>query len=749
MKISQIEKMIGPEPDFVDIRDVFLVFWRRIGLFLAALVLVASLVTVITLQVKPKYSTAASVLIDLQDKDATDLSSVLTGAPPDSAQVDTQVEVIKSLILGDKVVTKLNLVNDPEFNGNLRDIKGMAKFKAWVKSLLPQPLEENAVASVSEELEKERVVHAVLSGLSVFRKGSTYVINIGYTSEDPEKAALLANTFAESYLLEQLDAKFDATSRANGWLNDRLTVLRAEVRSAENAVEVYRGQSGLLSAQGSSLTEQQISDLNAQLIIQTADYNEVVARLESVKAKVARGDAADTIGEVLASAVIQTLRAQESTVAGKRAELSSRYGPRHPEVLKVEREAADVQAQIQQEIKRIVSNLESEVGIARQKVRSIESGLGRLRGELSSNNRSLVRLRELERDAEASRSLYESFLERFKENDDQETITDADARIISKAVVPSVQSSPNTLLNLLLGLALGIAAGLGLVVLAEMLDNGLSTGADVEREIGIPFITSVPKLGDGWVNVVRNLMGKNQMPGDFIAENPLSMFAESFRTLRSTILLSDDTKKPKVVTITSALPGEGKTTIVRSLGRLSAMSGSKTVIVDCDLRLRQLSKLSEIEPKAGLIKYLKGDAALRDLIVRDKKSECDYVLNSEHEYTNRDLFGTPEFGKLLKALSRKYDLIILDTAPALLVTETRDIAHQSDVVIMASRWRKTKSDAIKTATNILEGVQANIIGLVLTQVNMRTRRKYGIGDYSYYSRQYGKYYAAPIKETVR
>ncbi|NNC38845.1 MAG: AAA family ATPase, partial [Hyphomonadaceae bacterium] len=588
----------------------------------------------------------------------------------------------------------------------------------------------------------------VLSRLSVYRKGSTYVINIGFTSEDPVKAASLANAFAENYLLEQLDAKFDATSRANSWLNDRLTVLRAEVRSAENAVEVYRGQSGLLSAQGSSLTEQQISDLNAQLIIQTADYNETVARLESVKAKVARGDAADTIGEVLASAVIQTLRAQESTVAGKRAELSSRYGPRHPEVLKVEREAADVQAQIQQEIKRIVSNLESEVGIAQQKVRSIESGLNRLRGELSSNNRSLVRLRELERDAEASRSLYESFLERFKENDDQETITDADARIISKAVIPSTQSSPNTLLNILLGLALGVAAGLGMVVLAEMLDNGLSTGADVEREIGVPFIASVPKLGDGWVNVVRNLMGKTQMPGDFIAENPLSMFAESFRTLRSTILLSDSDKKPKVVTISSALPGEGKTTIVRSLGRLSAMSGSKTVIVDCDLRLRQLSKLSEVAPKAGLIKYLKGDAALRDLIVKDKKSECDYILNSENEYTNRDLFGTPEFGKLLTALRRKYDLVILDTAPILLVTETREIARQSDAVVIASRWRKTKADAVTTATNILQSVNANIIGLVLTQVNMRTRRKYGIGDYSYYSRQYGKYYASPIKETV-
>jgi len=746
MKISQIEKMAGPDPDSIDIRDIFQTFWRRIGLFLSAVILVTSLVTLITLQVKPTYSAAASVLLDLKEKDATDLNAVLSGAPPDSAQVDTEVEIIKSLTLSQKVVAKLNLVDDPEFNVRLREVSGIAKFKAWVKSLLPQPLDDEAEQDIPVSLETERVARAVLSNLFVYRQGNTYVINVGFESHSPDKAALVANTFGDLYLLEQLDAKFDATSRANGWLNDRLEVLRAETRTAENAVEVYRGQSGLLSAQGSSLTEQQISDLNAQLIIQTADYNESVARLESVKGKVARGDAADTIGEVLASAVIQALRRQQSEVAGRRAELSSRYGPRHPDVMKVERESADVQAQIDQEIRRIVSNLESEVGIARQKVRSIETGLNRLRGELSSNNRSLIRLRELERDAEANRSLYENFLERFKENDDQETITDADARILSKAVIPREQSAPNTLLNMLLGLVLGIVSGLGLVILAEMLDNGLSTGADVERDIGIPFIASIPKLGDTWVDALRRLAGKHKVPGDFIAENPLSMFAESFRTLRSTLLLSGVGKGPKVVAITSALPGEGKTTVVQSLGRLSAMSGSKVVIVDCDLRQRQLSKLSDKQPKAGLIKFLKGEAKIKDLTIRDSKTDCDYILTSENEYTNKDLFGTPEFANLLKSLGRKYDLVILDTAPVLLVAETRGIANLSDAVVMTTKWRKTKTDAVKTATDILTNVNANVIGLVLSQVNMRTRKKYGLGDYSYYARQYGKYYANPTEE---
>jgi capsular exopolysaccharide synthesis family protein len=746
MDLSNIPKLVNNTPEIIDIRNVFLAFWRRIGLFLSVAFLITALATLFTLRLQPQYKATAKVMIDIQQSTGPDIQSIISGAPPDTAVVDTEVEVMKSLGLAEKVVAELNLIEDPEFNTDLREAKGLAKFKSWLSSLRPKTLMGQSSGQNAEENEKDRVVAEVLSHLDVYREGKTYIINIGFESSDARKTARIANAFSDNYLLEQLDAKFDATSRSNNWLNERLTELKAEVRSAENAVELYRGQSGLLSAQGSSLTEQQISDLNAQLIIQTASYNEAVARLDSVKTKIANGSPADTIGEVLASGVIIGLRGQQSEVAGRRAELSSRYGPRHPEVMKVEREAADVQAQIDQEIRRIVSNLESEAGIAGQKVRSIESGISRLRSELTSNNRSLVRLRELERDADASRTLYESFLERFKQTDDQESIAEADARVISKAVAPSSQSSPNTLFNIIMGMILGLVSGIGAIVLAEMLDNGLSTGADVEREIGLPFIASIPKLGGGPIGFIKGLMGERTLPDDYIVANPLSLFAESFRTLRSTILLSNNNKPPKVITVASALPAEGKTTAVRSLGRLSAMSGSRTVIVDCDLRLRQLSKNSETKPKAGLLKYLKGDAPLKDLIIRDEKTECDFILNSEDEYTNKDLFGTPAFAKMLTSLKRKYDLIILDTAPILLVAETRTIANVSDVVVVTTRWRKTKSDAVKTAANILKNVNANVIGIVLTRVNLRKRKRYGIGDYSYYAQQYKNYYTGPVQE---
>jgi len=735
------------ESDVFDIRDVFSSLWRRKELFLATLVLITSFVILVTLRMTPIYSSTASVMIDLKKNNASDLQAVLSGSPPDSALVDTEVEILKSLSLSEKVVTQLDLVSDPEFNTNLRDAERFGNFKSWIKSFLPNSLSQENISDLNKDLERERVVINLLSQMSVYRKGTTYVINVTVNSESATKAATIANTFGEVYLLEQLDAKFEATSRTNGWLTDRIDSLKAEVRSAENAVEAYRGLSGLLSAKGSSLVEQQISDLNSQLIIQTADYNESMARLSSVKSQVDRGDAADTITEVLSSSVVRDLRRQEAEVAGKRAELSSRYGFRHPEVIEVEREAADIQLQINQEIKRIVSSLESEVGIARQKVASIETGLSKLRIELSTNNRSLVRLRELERDAEASRSLYENFLEKFKQNDDQESITEADARIISKAIPQSKATAPNVPFNGLMGLILGAALGVGMVVLAEILDGGVSTGADVERDVGLPFIAAIPKIEIGILNHLKAFPKKVRVPDDYITKNPLSVYAESIRTLRSSILLSQATpSRPKVIAITSALPGEGKTTLARSLGQMSSMSGSKTIIIDCDLRLAQMSKDIAVVPKLGLVGYLKKNNSLKDVIITDTESGCDFILNNENEYSHRDLFGAPRFNKLLEMLRKRYDLIILDTSPVLLVAETRTIANLADALVLAARWRRTRADATKTAKNILQDVRAKILGVVLTQVNLKARRKYGSGDYSYYTRQYGEYYSAPREE---
>ncbi|MAI91874.1 polysaccharide biosynthesis tyrosine autokinase [Ponticaulis sp.] len=737
-----------PTEDLLDIRGLLEAFKRRLGAFFAIALIVFSLVVVYTLQQTPMYTATSSIMLDVREREVTDIESVLAGLPADAASVETEVRIIQSRALARRVVDELDLTADPEFNSALREPSG---FKHSIRQVLdfiglfkPDQVLPTNVPSQEELAERthQRVVGSLISGLEVSRVGTTYVINIAYTSEDRAKAALIANTFAEQYQFDQLEAKFDATARANEWLNERLSVLREEVLAAENAIEIYRADTGLLSAEGSSLTEQQISDVNSQLILQRAEYNEALARLDTVRTQVSRGASADTMADVLNSQLIRQLRGQQAEVARRRAELSSTYGPRHPQILTVEREAEDIQVQIDLEVARIVASLESEVEVARTRVRSLEGSLSELRTELGQNNRSLVRLRELERDADASRTLYESFLNRFRETGAEETFSEADVRIVSEATTPGSPSSPNLTLNLAFAIALAGIAGVAAIVVLEFFDSGIRTGDQVERELRAPFVSTVPLLFPGVLGSIKRMTGGKSRPEDWITEKPLSSFTESFRAIRSAVLISNLDQRAKVVAVTSALPGEGKTTTSLALARLSAMAGAKTIVVDCDLRRKALSRTVAPDEKErpGLLDVLSGQKNVSEAVVKDTATNADVLVNFAGDYTPTDVFGSERFEGLLNELKQRYDFIILDTAPVLPVTETRTIAHMADTNVLVVKWRKTPRSAAQAAMGILSDVDAKVTGVILSQVNPRSRNRVGYVDYGFYYSKYRNYY---------
>ncbi|MAK61078.1 MAG: capsular biosynthesis protein [Ponticaulis sp.] len=735
--------------EVLDIKQATGILKRRIGIILATALLVFTLVAVVTFQQTPLYTASARVMIDVRGKDVTNIEEVLAGVSSDATAINSEVELLKSRELAKKVVTELQLQQNDEFNGTPPPPSFLDTLRSqvtgWIQSFLPQQTSQPQQSPPeTEDRALERITSIVLGGLEVQRVGATYVIEILFTSKNPDSAALVANQFAEQYLLEQLEAKFDATARANDWLSDRLSTLREDVQNSEAAVELYRAQSGLLSARGASLTEQQISDLNAQVVIERAELRGAEARLQSVEDMLSRGASVDTIGDVMNSGAIQELKQRQSTVAQRKAELSTRYGELHPEILKVDREAADLAQQMENEIDRIVQSIETQVQVSREKVRSLEASLNSLRGELAQNNQSLVRLRELERNAEVNRTLYESFLNRFKETGEQESLAEADARVISRALRGG-KSAPNTKLNLAAGLLLGVALGLILAVALEVFDQGVKSGTKIEQAIGIPFVASIPRLYPGIIGKLRKLLGKATPPQDYVLEKPFSSFAESYRTIRSAVLLSTDAKDGAVLAIASALPGEGKTTSVLCLGRVSALAGSKTVILDCDLRRQTLTKSAsfstkrDTEPK-GLTEFLNGDATLDDILMKDEQTNCYVIPLTANSNSPKDVFTAPGFDKLLNELRKQFDLIILDTPPILPVSETRLIIDQCDGVLLLARWGKTKKSALVSANDILRKLTAKPVGSALTQVNFLARSSSGYGDYYDHYSAYRKYY---------
>ena len=720
----------------IDLPMLWAVFRRRMGLFFGAAVTVLALVTLITFQMTPKYLATADVLIDAREKKAVDIAAMISGLPADSAAVDTEVELIRSRTIAEKVTVKEGLYEDPEFNIALREKSGLAALKGSITSLFPSQMSDTLDPEAQARIAREKTVNRVMDNLRVERAGTTYMIRMGFESENPEKAARIANAFAGQYLVHQLDAKFDFIRRNKEHLNDRLAELQEEVRAAEAKVEQYREENGLFESGGATLTEQQISDINRQLIEQRAELAERRARLTSVNNQLSSGIGATSISEVLSSPVIGELRAKQADVSRRKSELATRYGPKHPEMQKVEREETELQSQIDGEVSRIVASLEGEVNIARQRVNALESSLANMRNELAGNNKALVGLKELERQAEASRAIYESFLGSFKETSEQEALTESDAEIASGAAIPTSPNFPNKLLNIALGFILGGGIGALLVMLAEIFDNGLRTAEDIERTLNTDLVTAIPTISQG---LLSGPAGK-LVPQDYLVEKPLSSFAEAYRTVRSTILLGNGAQgKPKVVALTSALSGEGKTVSSLCLGRICAMSGDKVIVIDCDARRRILS--GEVEGiKTGLLEVLSGTGSLKEAVRKDAKTNLHILPVSGAQEGVADVFGSNAFDSLINKLKTKYDLIILDTAPVTAVTDTRTVISAADLVLLMVRWRTTPVKIARSAKKILESLPTPVLGAVLTQVDAREQSQYGYeGSYAYYQ-SHQKYY---------
>jgi succinoglycan biosynthesis transport protein ExoP len=313
---------------------------------------------------------------------------------------------------------------------------------------------------------------------------------------------------------------------------------------------------------------------------------------------------------------------------------------------------------------------------------------------------------------------------------------DSDARVVSRAKIPSEPSFPKLGLNLVLGFLFGLGAGVGAVFLAEALDSGIATSEDIERFLGVASLGSIPLLSS---TVAKG--GGDQSPADVVVERPLSAFAEAFRNLRTSIVYSRVDKAVRVVAVTSSLPGEGKTTTAFCLGRAMAMSGSRTVVVDCDVRRRNINRLLGQEPAVGLMEVLAGKATLDQALILDSASGCWFLPLARSSFTPKDLFGGQAMSNLLGDLKDRFEFVLLDTAPVLPVADTRALAPKADVVVFLTQWRRTPRRAVQAAFELLRSVGADIAGVALTQVDVREQGKYGYGDAGYYYRSYRKYYA--------
>jgi uncharacterized protein involved in exopolysaccharide biosynthesis/Mrp family chromosome partitioning ATPase len=696
---------------------------RRPGLLAAVALLVPLLGYVAIRQMTPRYTATATVLYDPPEYTARELQSILRVDPTTDAVMASQAEIVRSLPIAERIAARFALRDDPEFNAALRPPSWPARLAAaaqsWLATVLPDVLGPPGAAP-DEAAIGRAVTLATQDALTVKPVRASRVLEVSFTAPDRELAAGAANLAVELYVADQLDKKFAAVRRATDWLGGRAAELRAEVRAAEDRIAAYRAQQGLVQGVQAGLETEQASRLSADLVAARTDLAQARARLEA-----ARGGAvgAEASQAAIAPSVVQA-RAQQDALAAQLQALLARLGPNHPQVLALREQLAEARRATGAEIARVVAANEADVRAAGAKVASLEAGLRAADARVGRDAQAQVPLNAMERDAEAARALLQAVLERIQQTAQQAAIETPDARLISPALPPPKPSSPRTPLLLAAATAAGLFLGLLLVHGADLLDGAIGTAAEVRASLGVACLGLLPRI--------RARIGR---PEDAIVRRPRSALAEQVRGVRAGLALGAN--PPRVVAITAARPGEGKTTLAIALGRAAALAGERVIVLDCDTRRPALGRrLGGSGP--GLAGCLGGVATAEQCVRTDAATPLEFIPAGT---MGADAALPPEaMARLLRALRADYDLVLLDVPPALAVAEARALARAADAVVVCVRWRRTPAPVVRELIDLLEGAQARVAGVAITQVDPRTQRRAGGADAELYHRRYASYF---------
>jgi capsular exopolysaccharide synthesis family protein len=725
-----------------DLQELFRRIWRR-KLMIASIAVGCTIVTIAVLfMIPPRYTATAQVMLDpSSSKLFIDANQAVAGLGPDTEAVNSAASVMSSRDLADRVIDKLELMKDPDFNKALQPPTWYSSLldphtylpKSWADGL-SSLIAGDAGDPVDEERSRHnKVVEAFLKRLDAGPAGESRVVAINFQAESPRVAAQVANAIAEEYIKTGIERRTASNKEVNVWLTQQLDTLRQQVVAADQKVEDYRAAHGLVESRGDTLASQESAELGTQLTLASSDRAEAEARLEQVQNLLASPNGVESASAVLQSPLIQGLRSQEAQVEQTIADLSQTYGERHPKILGAKAQLADLRAKIKIEIKRIVKDYTNDVAVARAREAAIKSNLDKARNQVATLNQSDVHLRALERDADASRSLLENFLAQYQQTGSEQNFKQPDATIISHASEPERPSFPKK--RVLVALALGAFGMLGILIalLIEEFDRGLRSLSQVERVIGAH--------GLGLVPLVQNWLGRPYKPEDYVVDRPASALSESLRSIHTGVALSARSELPRTVMFASSLPQEGKTSLALSYARVLANGGKKVVVVDCDLRRSALCRRLGLRRKAGLSDYIRGTAELDDILHPDPRSTALIVPAGTAPATSAtDILASERLAAFLRALAEHYDAVVIDTPPVLAVSDTQLLSRLVDKTIFIVRWERTRAETALVAVQQLHEAGADIAGVVLSMVNMKRHARYSYGDAGSYYAELRRYY---------
>lgn len=691
--------------------------WRHKLLIAAAALAFAVSGLVVARQMPQTFVADGSLILETQQLTLPDVRGQFTNpfslVPGDpSSIVRSQILIMRSRSIIESVVMELGLATQPELNPYLRPPGRIAQWLGGLRSALPQGIVgtlDDFGLRLPRPLQREptpeeitdATVRNVLQRLDINNDARSFVIALSFLSEDPQLAARIVNTVMETYITAQIAAKMQATADANVYLNERIAQLRREVEAADQAVQTFRQLHGLVDTRQGTVTQQQLAELNTQLIMAQAEAATAEANLRSVGS-----GAASTLA--VNSSLISRLREREAEAIARQTDLTTRLGPSHPQRQIIENELRELRSQITTETERVRQSLANQATAARSRVGALQGQLRTIQGTATRSAESEAQLALLLREADAKRTIYQRFQETAQQTAQPSRSNQADARIVTAAVAPTNPSGPKTALFVGSGGMVGLLLAAALALLLAELDRGYERVEEIETATGLPALGALPLVK--WKRTSKSLV-------DFVLHNPASAAAETVRGIVEAIRRADAPEPPKVLLVTSALAGEGKTSLTAAIGRVLAKDGRRILAIEADFRRPQIGELFDQPPAAlDFEDVLAGRGKWTDAIQTDPPSGLDYLCATEATDSPQAMLASSAWTQIVAEARRTYDLVLIDTPPVMSVTDTIVLARHSDAIALVIGWRSTQRRTIDAAIKRLRRVERPLAGFVLSKV---------------------------------
>ncbi len=712
----------GREP--LDILEYWHAVHKRRWSILGLTIVVGLLTVLIVSSMQPVYKASATLLIDQGKTKVLSIEEVYSQGMVQREYYQTQAEILKSDELARKVVRKLGLTQHPDYDPRQAP-------PAWYRRLLP--FGEDPAPRTEEQVLKT-VVAEFKRNLQVQLVRNSQLIEVSFSSPDRQLAAKVPNTLADAYIEGDLDARMAMTQKASEWLRARLGELRTKVDASEKALQDFRDREHIVDVKGVAMSgaSRQLEELTRSLVDARQRRAEAEASYALVQ-QIRNGQqqaSYDSIPSVLRNPLVQRMKEQEADAEKRLSDAAKRYGPEHPKMIQAKAELQAARENTRRQIETVVAGIAREYEVAKANEAAVQQALAQSRADIQGLNRKQFQLGILERDAQQNRDLYEMFVNRLKETSAAGDLQSTIARVVDPATVPDKPYAPRKARIVAIATAFTLVLAAMLALFLDRLSNTLNSTSDVENRLGVPVL--------GVLHKIKGFVRRKGFVSELAFFNDAqSTFAEAVRTVRTSILMSALDDPHKVVVITSSVPEEGKTTLSFNLACALAQL-KKVLLVDGDLRRPKIAKLVGRDPKApGLSDLVAGQAQLAQCVFQDERSKVHIIPSGTVAPNPLELLSSKRFVEVMANLKESFDVVIIDSAPLQLVSDAQVLSQFANSVVYVVKADSTPYQVAQNGLKKLRRVNAPILGVVLSQLDLERAERY-YGEYSGY-RSYAGY----------